>query len=636
MFYRSKSMARGDAGGSAVQRDGAVVSDVTSDGLSLVSYDETTAASTVTKRTFTLGDTAEEAALLSWLTSVPTGHVVAGVVRGAFKHPTSGNEASVRSAFDNLGVSFPPANSPTTYGWSFVGRKGFPDGPGASSRYGPVNYGELQAFRLFQCSHTAVSLPENALAGTAAMAAVRESGSAIRANLNVAAGGDAAGPITADSNTGQILLNSGYLDRESQASYELNLRAQRKLYESGWFEFRSGQGVDSYRQLTHNLNVDPARMRVDVLLKAVDGGNEGFTFLGMGAAQQSDSRINSFYGGLVFGYDYNSVRIWAPSINDGASGGNLINIGHGWGNEAYAQESSVGSVNIRVYEDSEPDFDSGYFEFKSQQGASSFKRVAHALGVYPGRVKVMVQAQDGNNAGFVFEGMGSGQTDDDYGEYGGLVFGYDDDNVWMWAPDVSNNQASGYIVNVGDGWAGDHMYQRSHTAQVRVLAWRPSTPDFESDWSELVADHFQSFLAVPLPADLKPRTVQVQIKTTTGPTDGVYFESMVRGVCVSLSVSVCLCVSVLPPVRPRLHVFLWLRARRVWRKKRGTSSGTTTVVWCLRIATRKYACGLGLGTRVTAPTRRTPRLSLPWMAGEASNTAPMKAPDSPASARGAA
>ena len=50
-------------------------------------------------------------------------------------------------------------------------------------------------------------------------------------------------------------------------------------------------------------------MRVDVLLKAVDGGNEGFTFLGMGAAQQSDSRSNSFYGGLVFGYDYNSVRI---------------------------------------------------------------------------------------------------------------------------------------------------------------------------------------------------------------------------------------------------------------------------------------------------------------------------------------
>ena len=103
---------------------------------------------------------------------------------------------------------------------------------------------------------------------------------------------------------------------------------------------------------------------------------------------------------LARSYDAQSVRLWAPSNNGGQSSGTIINVGHGWGNEAYAQNSEEAAVSVRIYEEPPPDFDSGYFEFKSQDGSNSFKKVAHGLGEYPGRVKVMVKAVSGNNAGY--------------------------------------------------------------------------------------------------------------------------------------------------------------------------------------------------------------------------------------------
>ena len=71
-------------------------------------------------------------------------------------------------------------------------------------------------------------------------------------------------------------------------------------YDSGWFTFKSSEGTESFKELTHNLDILPARMRVDVRVQAVDGDNEGYIFAGMGSAMQSDSRANTFFGGVVF------------------------------------------------------------------------------------------------------------------------------------------------------------------------------------------------------------------------------------------------------------------------------------------------------------------------------------------------
>nr|VFK57426.1 MAG: hypothetical protein BECKTUN1418F_GA0071002_111511 [Candidatus Kentron sp. TUN] len=122
-----------------------------------------------------------------------------------------------------------------------------------------------------------------------------------------------------------------------------------------------------------------------------------------------------------------------------------------------------------VCEDGGPNYDSGWFTMQSQQGTNSFKQVSHNLGVYPSRVKVLVKAIDGANNGFIFEGSGSAQSDDDSSNnYGGVIFAYNQNYVRIWAPDKSNDGRAGSIVNVYDGWGGEVHSQSSHTAQVKV------------------------------------------------------------------------------------------------------------------------------------------------------------------------
>jgi len=121
-----------------------------------------------------------------------------------------------------------------------------------------------------------------------------------------------------------------------------------------------------------------------------------------------------------------------------------------------------------------PDYESDWFTMKSQAGTASFREITHGLGVYPSKVKVLVKAIDGHNKGFIFEGVGATQHDDDekVSQHGGLVFAYSDWKVRLWAPDKHNNYAHGFIINVGDGWGGEMHSQASHEALVKVRAWK--------------------------------------------------------------------------------------------------------------------------------------------------------------------
>ena len=99
--------------------------------------------------------------------------------------------------------------------------------------------------------------------------------------------------------------------------------------------------------------------------------------------------------------------------------------------------------------------------------------VTHNLGVYPSRVKILTRPTSGVNSGFIFEGMGAAQGDDDASSnYGGVVFAYDATRVRLWAPDRNNDSSNGYIINVYDGWGGETNIQYDHNAEVRVLLWK--------------------------------------------------------------------------------------------------------------------------------------------------------------------
>ncbi len=121
-----------------------------------------------------------------------------------------------------------------------------------------------------------------------------------------------------------------------------------------------------------------------------------------------------------------------------------------------------------------PDYESDWFTMKSQDGANSFKEITHDLGVYPSQVKVLVKAIDGENKGFIFEGMGSAQHDDDqkHALYGGVIFAYNDRKVRLWAPTQNNNYSLGRIIFIADGWGGEMHNQTAQKALVKVKVWK--------------------------------------------------------------------------------------------------------------------------------------------------------------------
>lgn len=53
---------------------------------------------------------------------------------------------------------------------------------------------------------------------------------------------------------------------------------------------------------------------MDVIYRVTTGHNAGFVFKATSAMQSDDD--GGQYGGLIYAYNSNEVRIWAPSQND--------------------------------------------------------------------------------------------------------------------------------------------------------------------------------------------------------------------------------------------------------------------------------------------------------------------------------
>lgn len=108
---------------------------------------------------------------------------------------------------------------------------------------------------------------------------------------------------------------------------------------------QSQQGTDSYKEVTHGLGQYPSRVKV--LVKAIDGANEGFIFEGIGVASKDED--NRHYGGVVFAYNQTTVRLWAPDKNNGEASGHIIFIADGWGGEVNRQFSESAEVKVLVW-----------------------------------------------------------------------------------------------------------------------------------------------------------------------------------------------------------------------------------------------------------------------------------------------
>ena len=289
------------------------------------------------------------------------------------------------------------------------------------------------------------------------------------------------------------------------------------------FTLKSNQAANSFKEIRHGLKVDPFYVRV--YAKPLSGSNKAFCFNGIGSSQSSPSR--SSYGGLIFAYNSESVRIWAPTDPNG----HVVFVKDGWGGEVNTQESDEAEVVVEVWKDGPaPTFQIEHLiDTISNQ---VYHQVDHELRQLPERVVVRLSAAetDSNitnpNMGFWFHAIASSQNPDPKSNFGGVIFAYNERYVRVWAPGGVNNSTG--CIFIGRDWAGGVHSQSVTKCRVETLIWvnQLPPPTFQTDWFNFKGQRGNfSFTERTHGINMLPALVVVQVRALNGMNVGYIFEA---------------------------------------------------------------------------------------------------------------
>ena len=81
-----------------------------------------------------------------------------------------------------------------------------------------------------------------------------------------------------------------------------------------------------------------------IQVKALDGPNEGFVFPAVGQVQRN-AYPGTSYGGVVFGYSADSIRMFVPADDTGT----IIHIPENWGTAEYLQMSNNVEIIVTMW-----------------------------------------------------------------------------------------------------------------------------------------------------------------------------------------------------------------------------------------------------------------------------------------------
>lgn len=81
-------------------------------------------------------------------------------------------------------------------------------------------------------------------------------------------------------------------------------------WQSDWLPLSSQQGQESFMEVYHGLGEIPLKGKA--LVRPTTGPNQDFMFEAIGSAQWDDDYGR--YCGIVFMYNYQHARLWAPSV----------------------------------------------------------------------------------------------------------------------------------------------------------------------------------------------------------------------------------------------------------------------------------------------------------------------------------
>ena len=79
-------------------------------------------------------------------------------------------------------------------------------------------------------------------------------------------------------------------------------------------------------------------------VKALDGPNQGFVFPAIGQAHRN-AYPSTTYGGVVFGYSEDKIRIFVPADETGT----IIHVSPSWGQGRYNQSSNNVEIIVNIW-----------------------------------------------------------------------------------------------------------------------------------------------------------------------------------------------------------------------------------------------------------------------------------------------
>lgn len=281
----------------------------------------------------------------------------------------------------------------------------------------------------------------------------------------------------------------------------------------------------SYYEVDHECDKLPFLVNV-YAYSQTDGDNHSYRFDGTGSCQ-NDGQESEGYGGVLFAYNEQLVRLWIPSHNGRDNSGRTIFVGEGWGGNTHSQSSSKAVVVIEIWKDGpNPSFQKHLsFHTKSSPSIS----LNHPLQMIPEFISVRVTAANkAVGQSFHFHATGSSQTATNIlknkaRRYGGIIYAYNDKEIKLWGP----NRKQGGCIAIGKRWGNgresDTMFAQNCTIQIRLWVNSMTLPAFQSDWRLLRANqHTKSFIEIKHNLRRYPSLVKVQCRISNNVSEFIF------------------------------------------------------------------------------------------------------------------
>ncbi|XP_062616084.1 uncharacterized protein LOC134277792 [Saccostrea cucullata] len=211
--------------------------------------------------------------------------------------------------------------------------------------------------------------------------------------------------------------------------------------------------AEPYKLVTHSLRRQPDFVTVQVML------NDGFVSEGQGVTTvtEDDSGTNHVCG-VLFGISTTSITLWVPSKNRDY----VICYNDGWGDIARMYDSAL--VVIRAWVLSSADVVQRE-TFPYSRGDVFKGTIPLMCNLDPDSHMVIVEIKDATiSDGKVFYAAGTASLGNINDPFGGVVFGYNQTDVLLWTPSVTN----GHLIYVDGIWGDGTETMEINTVQISV------------------------------------------------------------------------------------------------------------------------------------------------------------------------